>query len=346
MKDPVTASDTQIRILHDVIFRMTKWYGNYRATMPIGERKIEMVNAVLTKRPEPKPDVQVPLGVYLKPKESPAEKVAAEAKKIADAATAHMVDLNKRMKNAAEMHANRISPGLWDRTMEKPPGSPYRSLDMEKMAKIHADFTEPIKGNAYKSVEQRVLSAVPNGTAVASDIAGQIKVVMDYKTQVQVAISTFNYLKKVEAARAEVLVRVAKQKAEEAEAANATWHKAQENCSNLTTADPELNMTNVTAGFEECKTRGGKPCDAVQFADHKLEIAGHKLEAMCSNETHEYTNTTACHLEECIFHRAKMHLEFEKAAKSAAMAKKDVENGIEAATHAAVSEANAKAQQE
>lgn len=346
MKDPVTASNTQIRMLHDVIFKMTGWYGNYRATMPIADRKLEMVNAILMPRPTPAPAVQFPLGVYLKPRDSPAQKVAEEAKRIADEATAHMVDLNKRMKNAAQMHANRISPDLWHRTMEKPPGGPGRGLDMEKMAKIDAHFTETVLGHSYNSVEQRVLSSVPHATANATDIANQIKVVMDYKTQVQVAIATFNYLKKVEDARAQVLERVMKEKKEEMEEANKTWAASQLNCSNITDADDTLNMTNVTEGFEECQTRGGKECGPVQFAEYKLDIAETKMVAACSNDTHEYTNTSACHLEECIVHRAAMHLGFEKAAKSYTMAKKDFEGGVEAATHAAVSAANAEAQQD
>merc|ERR1719388_262336 len=102
------------------------------------------------------------------------------------------------------------------------------------MAKIHADFTESVLGSSHSSVKQRVLSSVPNSTAMATDIANQIKVVMDYKTQVQVAISTFNYLKKVEAARAEVLERVMNEKKEAMELANKTWAAAQLNCSNIT----------------------------------------------------------------------------------------------------------------
>lgn len=346
MKDPVMASDTQIRLLHDVIFKMTAWYGNYRVTMPMGDRKIETVNAIRMPKPEPKPDVQFPLGTYLKPRQSEAEKVAEEAKKIADEATAHMVDLNNRMKNAAKMHANRLSPDLWDSTMDPPPGRPYYGLDMEKMGKIHADFSEKVLDNAYNSVEQRVLDAIPNATATATDVANQIKVVMDYKTQVQVAISTFNYLKKVEKARSDVLKKVMEDKAKEMEEANATWHASQVNCTNMTTLDPELNMTNVTEGFEKCVTRGGKKCGPLQFAEHKLDIAGRKLADSCSNETHEYTNTSACHLQECIFHRAKMHLNFETAAKWARLAKQDFENGVEAATKAAISEENAKMQEE
>lgn len=346
MKDPVTASNTQIRLLHDVIFKMTAWYGNYRVTMPIDERKIETVNAVLTPRPTPEPKVQIPLGTYLKPRKSAAQKVAEEAKRIADEATAHMVDLNKRMKNAAQMHANRISPDLWKRTMEKLPSNAGRGLDMEKMAKVKADFMDSVLGDGHSITKQRVLESVPNSTAVGTDIANQIKVVMDYKTQVQVAISTFNYLKKVEAARAEVLERVMNEKKEAMELANKTWAESKLNCTNMTDADDTLNMTNVTEGYEACKTRGGKPCGPVQFTEHKMDIAGRKLGDACSNETHEYTNTSACHLQECIFHRAKMHWEFEKASKAAAMAKADFEGGVEAATEAAVSEANAKAQQE
>jgi carbonic anhydrase len=346
MKDPLTASNTQIKMLHDVIFKMTHWYGNYRATMPINDRKIEKINAVLTPRPTAAPAVQFPLGTYLKPRDSPAAKVAEEAKRIADEATAHMVDLNRRMKNAAEMHANRISPDIWSRTMDGLPGKPNRGLDMEKMAKIHADFTDTVLGHGYDSVEQRVKASIPNGTAMATDIANQIKVVMDYKTQVQVAISTFNYLKKVEDARAKVLEVHMHNAKVEMDEANKTWEAAQLNCSNVTDSDDSLNMTNVTEGFEQCKTRGGKECAPVQFAEHKLEIAGHKMAAACSNETHEYTNTTACHLEECIVFRAKMHLEFEKRAKEYGMAKSDFEGGVEAATKAAISAANAEAQKD
>merc|ERR1719217_1810230 len=123
--------------------------------MPIGDRKIEKVNAVLTPGPTPPPAVQFPLGVYLKPRDSPAQKVAEEAKRIADEATAHMVDLNKRMKNAAQMHANKISPDLWKATMLPPAGRPSRGLDMEKMAKIHADFSESVLGDGHDIVKKR-----------------------------------------------------------------------------------------------------------------------------------------------------------------------------------------------
>merc|ERR1719321_2248436 len=118
------------------------------------------------------------------------------------------------------------------------------------MAKVHADFKESVLGSGYKSVEQRVLASVPNGTAVATDISNQIKVVMDYKTQVQIAIATFGYLKKVEEARAQVLERHMNEKKVEMDEANKTWDASKLNCSNITDADESLNMTNVTEGFE------------------------------------------------------------------------------------------------
>merc|ERR1711992_487217 len=51
---PILVSDTQARYLYDVVFQSTYGTGNYRSTMPIEGRMIQLLTAVL----EPTPRIQ------------------------------------------------------------------------------------------------------------------------------------------------------------------------------------------------------------------------------------------------------------------------------------------------
>jgi len=166
-QDVGMASNEQTKRLHDLIFRQSGWYGNYRLTKPLNGRIPQAVLAAETPgKPlppigPPHVDVQIPL--MPNPSLAPPSKavgVAQHADKIAQGAVDHMVDLDKRLRNAAQMHVKALDPELWKRYA--PTVAPVKKgLDMEKMAVIRDRFMTDVAAGGESMVKNGIDMAMP-----------------------------------------------------------------------------------------------------------------------------------------------------------------------------------------
>lgn len=341
------ASNTQVRMLHDRIFEQTKWYGNFRATMPLSDRKIEFVKAAHVEREKPPPNVALGLGPNpkLRPP-SQAQKVADEAAKIATQATEHMVDLDRRLRNAANVHADKLSPKLWDVTMGPKDTGPKRGLDMEHMARIKEAFTKSIKEGTHESVTSHVMAASPNSSKAGGDLANAFKVEFDRKMSIVIAVDTANYLKQIEESRAQVLHEVAAQKKDEAAYANETAAKARAECVleyGPRTEGPLANLTNMTRQdmrIAACVAKGNEGC---------YHEAAKALERLACGDCWDkipdcdlpIINSTGCKAAVCNTVATEFERVQRKALKTYTAAQKQADEGVMAATIAAMKQAQA-----
>lgn len=120
-RDPIKASDRQLKVLHDMLFKLNLGWGNYRSVMPFNNRVLTAMN---TKRGDPplKPDVyNVPSGGTnpITQRELTAMRWSRQALRIAEQATAHAKELDERMRAAADAHLNAQQSDVVDRA---PPG--------------------------------------------------------------------------------------------------------------------------------------------------------------------------------------------------------------------------------
>lgn len=112
-KDTIKASDKQVMYLHDAIYKTTADFGNYRSLMPLNGREITMRQASMEEPPlVPAPVVQMPGKPAQSDREFRAMKWAMDAMTIAKSATDYVKDLDSRLRNAAQAHANALAPQL------------------------------------------------------------------------------------------------------------------------------------------------------------------------------------------------------------------------------------------
>merc|ERR1719171_2592979 len=112
-KDTVKASDKQVMYLHDSVYKTSADFGNYRSLMPLNGRVIAMRQGLLEDLP---PTAAPPVPMPGKPQQSDREframKWAMDAMTIAKSATDYVKDLDSRLRNAAQAHANALAPQL------------------------------------------------------------------------------------------------------------------------------------------------------------------------------------------------------------------------------------------
>jgi len=110
-KDPIKASDKQVLYLHDAVYKTTADFGNYRSQMPLNGREIHMMQAVLE---DPPKTVQATMPIGGDPQQSDREframKWSMDAMTIAKGATDYIKDLDQRLRNAAQAHAEALEP--------------------------------------------------------------------------------------------------------------------------------------------------------------------------------------------------------------------------------------------
>lgn len=111
--DTVKASDKQVLYLHDAVYKITADFGNYRSLMPLNGRVVSMRQGVQEDLP---PTAAPPVPLPGKPQQSDREframKWAMDAMVIAKSATDYVKDLDNRLRNAAQAHANALAPQL------------------------------------------------------------------------------------------------------------------------------------------------------------------------------------------------------------------------------------------
>merc|ERR1719359_2165481 len=112
-KDPIKASDKQVLYLHDAIYKTTADFGNYRMTMPLNGRVVTMRQAMIENPPKTPPHQINELGgnPQQSDREFRAMKFAMVIASIAKGATDYIKDLDMRVRNAAEAHAEALAPG-------------------------------------------------------------------------------------------------------------------------------------------------------------------------------------------------------------------------------------------
>lgn len=112
-QDTVKASDKQVMYLHDMIYKTTADFGNYRSLMPLNGRTVTMRQGLLEDQlPTVGPAVPMPGKPQQSDREFRAMKWAMDAMVIAKSATDYVKDLDSRLRNAAQAHANALAPQL------------------------------------------------------------------------------------------------------------------------------------------------------------------------------------------------------------------------------------------
>merc|ERR1719161_3373557 len=112
-RDPLMASDDQVVVIHDELYRISAAFGNYRTTMPLQNRPISIRQAVKEEPPLTAPEMAIPLGPNPRTdREFRAMKWAKDALAIAQHSQNYVRDLDQRLRNAAIAHANALAPEL------------------------------------------------------------------------------------------------------------------------------------------------------------------------------------------------------------------------------------------
>jgi len=112
-KDVMKASDKQVLYLHDAIFKANADFGNYRILMPLNSRAVTMRQGTLEDPPKAaRADVSMPGNPQQTDREFRAMKWAMDAMTIAKGSVNYIKDLDQRMRNAAQAHADALAPGL------------------------------------------------------------------------------------------------------------------------------------------------------------------------------------------------------------------------------------------
>jgi len=113
-KDAIKASDKQVLYLHDAIFKTTADFGNNRQLMPLNGRTITMKQSVLEDPPRSGGAAAAAgSGAPMQSdREFRAMKWSMDAMTIAKGATDYVKDLDMRLRNAAQAHAQALSANL------------------------------------------------------------------------------------------------------------------------------------------------------------------------------------------------------------------------------------------
>lgn len=145
---PIMASDTQVLYLHDGIYQMTAEFGNFRSVMPINGRQVTERQAVM----EDKAPVAPPSVPDIQPQQSDREframKWAKDALTIAKGATDYVKDLDMRLRNAAQAHAQALQPQLGGTNTNT------NQASIGGFGGASLDASKPVGGNMSMSMQQ------------------------------------------------------------------------------------------------------------------------------------------------------------------------------------------------
>jgi len=175
-REPIMASDQQVAYLHNKIMEMTALFGNNRATMPLNGRPVAVRMAVQDTPPPAAPKPPMPSGPNPATDRSfRAMKWAKDALKIAKASTDYIRDLDIRLRNAAEAHANALAPDIMHaRAMAgtpPPPMHPVGPIDMAKTATSMANALAKQAAAAINNAAQQLTVEAKQAAAVQAAAA-------------------------------------------------------------------------------------------------------------------------------------------------------------------------------
>jgi len=102
-QEPLTASDAQVKGLHDGIYAMTANAGNFRSVMPMNGRSLGIRKAVKEDPPPNEHEVEAPMGQATNA--AATVNMAKEAFDMAKATSSYVSSLDHRLRTAAEAQA-------------------------------------------------------------------------------------------------------------------------------------------------------------------------------------------------------------------------------------------------
>jgi len=112
-RDPIKASNAQVKVLFDSIFKVTNQAGNFRTVMPLNQRPIEIMTAI-EEPPAPAPfTVMPPMGPPFgvdDDRESKFIDWAKDSITISKSALDYAKELSARLLHASKSHADALKP--------------------------------------------------------------------------------------------------------------------------------------------------------------------------------------------------------------------------------------------
>lgn len=179
-RDPVLASESQIRLMSDNIFQMTADYGNYRATLPINGRPVATRVGIEEVQP-PQPDMpSLPIGSFPRTdREFQAMKWAKDALHLSKTASDYVYKMDTRLQRAARAHVDALAPDLHiiPTPAPKVEAKKVSAVDMAKtaatMAKAIAQAAKEAINSASEQISKEAETAAREAAKEAAIEAGK-----------------------------------------------------------------------------------------------------------------------------------------------------------------------------
>jgi len=183
-RDPIQASDEQVLVIHDELYKISTAFGNYRTTMPLANRPISIRQGVKEEPPLKAPEMAIPLGPNPRTdREFRAMKWAKDALKIAQHSQNYIRDLDQRLRNAAVAHANALAPDLMPDNVKAgglPPPSSEDSgpapIDIAKTAESMATSIATAAKEAIADATRQISIEAPVSLPAVSAYVGHAHV--------------------------------------------------------------------------------------------------------------------------------------------------------------------------
>lgn len=183
-RDPLMASDDQVVVIHDELYRISTAFGNYRTTMPLQNRPIAIRQAVKEEPPLTAPEQAIPLGPNPRTdREFRAMKWAKDALAIAQHSQNYIRDLDTRLRSAAIAHANALAPDLMPESVKNGEGAVPASeptgpapIDIaktaESMAKSISEAAKEAIADATRQISVEAKAAAAAAAKEATQMVG------------------------------------------------------------------------------------------------------------------------------------------------------------------------------
>lgn len=163
-REPVMASDSEVRILYETIYEMTDDFGNYRTVLPLSGRTVSIVGS---KHAIPIQEQDTRLkGAVASTRQFQGKTWANDALKKARLNTAAAKELSDRIHAAAQVHADQLDPSggpgppyngsILVPHFHTPPGYAEPPCDTAacQLAKMVGDLKDKINHTAYDVVHE------------------------------------------------------------------------------------------------------------------------------------------------------------------------------------------------
>lgn len=153
-RNPLLASEAQVRILSDNIFQMTADFGNYREVLPINGRPVATRDSVREEAP-PEPDLpELPIGSFPRTdREFQAMKWARDALRVAKTSSDYVNKLDNRLQRASTAHVNALVPEL-HLVPTAPPKVIVKEMSQTDMARTAATLAKAVAQAAKEAIKE------------------------------------------------------------------------------------------------------------------------------------------------------------------------------------------------